>query len=101
MCVCVSSSSRVSAWVRHPISSLWQTIDPINNITTITLHHDGMYCICTALRCACAFRSLLDEHAMASTALEAPRRLVSSANNLVAHRKYSEALTCYYDALEM
>jgi len=45
--------------------------------------------------------SLLDEHAIASSALEAPRRLVSDANNLVARRQYSEALTHYYDALEM
>jgi hypothetical protein len=45
--------------------------------------------------------SLLDEHAMASEALEAPRALVTTANTLVAKRKFSEALTHYYDALEV
>jgi hypothetical protein len=44
---------------------------------------------------------LLDEHAAASEALALPRRLVTLANGLVANRKYSAALTHYYEALEV
>jgi hypothetical protein len=33
--------------------------------------------------------------------IQAPRRLVTAANSLVAKRKYSEALTHYYDALDV
>ena len=44
---------------------------------------------------------MLDEHAIASEALEAPRRLVTAANGFVAKRQYSDALTHYYDALEV